>query len=57
MSKTEENTEYDRGYFQALRDIAMIFTALTAFYNAKDVQVAVQQIKDAVYKPKKDYLA
>lgn len=54
INNNEENTDYDIGYFQAIRDVSMIFMALSTFYNAKDLQILVQQIKDAAYKTKSD---
>ncbi len=50
MKKDDQNTDYDVGYFQAVRDISMILTGLTAYYNAKDLQKVINEIKDQVYK-------
>ncbi len=49
MNKNDQNTDYDMGYFQAVRDISMIITGLSAYYNAKDVQKIIKQIKEHIY--------
>lgn len=42
---SDENTDYDCGYFQGVRDSFMIFALLGSF-NAKDVQLETRKIID-----------